>query len=74
MVDIIINIFENENGKKKDGIILAGQPEVMLLLTWLDQGAFGTADMGLAYSQVRAGRYKQDRYGTLSTQSIVSMK
>lgn len=62
MVDILINIFENENGKNNDGIIFGGQPEVMLLLTSLDQGAFGTADMGLAYSQVRPGRYKQDRY------------
>lgn len=63
-----------ENGKKKDAIILIGQPEVTLFLIALDQGAFGAADMGLAYSQVRPGRYKQDRYGAVSTQSIGFMK
>lgn len=52
-----------ENGKKKRLLlkiilkdILIGQPEVMQLLISLDQGALGTADMGLAYSQVRPGR------------------
>lgn len=47
-----------ENGNElKNGIILIGKPEVRQLHIVIDLGAFRKADMGLAYSQVRQGRY-----------------